>query len=403
MAREWPEIRAAGNSMRLRLTRVQTALLFLGASVVSVAAVYILGSPRGANLAVSADYFSPSYAAARSRFRDKVKAARGRLESLELDARGPDGETLSIDIGWFGAEQPQRVLLLSSGLHGSEGFAGSAIQLQFLEAVPQVPDDGTIVIVHTLNPYGMAWLRRVNEENVDLNRNFLGPDESYAGAPQKYSELDPFLNPPNPPSWDLFYAKALWLLLWDRDGTIKQAVTGGQYEYHKGLFFGGKRLQEGPQRIQSWVEQHLATAKHIVVIDIHTGLGKYGNYKLHADAKDYERLRSIFGARVIKLDPKGNVYAIRGGFRTMFPRAVPGASVDFVSQEFGTYNQLRVLQALRQENRWHHYGKDGINHRAKATLTDVFCPEYGDWRRSVLAQGKEVLQTATQFAFSPTR
>jgi hypothetical protein len=26
--------------------------------------------------------------------------------------------------------------------------------------------------VHALNPFGFAWLRRVNEYNVDLNRNF---------------------------------------------------------------------------------------------------------------------------------------------------------------------------------------------------------------------------------------
>jgi hypothetical protein len=29
-----------------------------------------------------------------------------------------------------------------------------------------------VVLVHALNPYGFAWLRRVNENNVDLNRNF---------------------------------------------------------------------------------------------------------------------------------------------------------------------------------------------------------------------------------------
>lgn len=35
-------------------------------------------------------------------------------------------------------------------------------------------------MVHVLNPYGMAWLRRVNENNVDLNRNFRAADDNDA-------------------------------------------------------------------------------------------------------------------------------------------------------------------------------------------------------------------------------
>ena len=31
-------------------------------------------------------------------------------------------------------------------------------------------------------------------------------------------------------------------------------------------------------------------------------------------------------------------------------------------QEFGTFNVFRMLKALREENRWHHYGqKEQIN------------------------------------------
>jgi len=34
------------------------------------------------------------------------------------------------------------------------------------------------VLVHAINPYGFAWTRRVNEDNVDLNRNFVDHDGS---------------------------------------------------------------------------------------------------------------------------------------------------------------------------------------------------------------------------------
>src|SRR5437762_4569779 len=139
-------------------------------------------------------FFSPDYFTARDRFREAAARAGCRIETLPLDARGPGGETLGVDIAWFGAANPRRVVLHSSGLHGVEGFAGSAIQLQFIANLRQLPGDTTVVIVHILNPYGMAWLRRVNENNVDLNRNFLG-DESYAGTPAAYLTLNSFLNP----------------------------------------------------------------------------------------------------------------------------------------------------------------------------------------------------------------
>ena len=82
---------------------------------------------------MSAKYFSPNYVTARTQFRKAVEKAGGRLRALQIDAKGPNGEELTIDIAWFGAEKPKRVLVHSSGLHGVEAFAGSAVQLQWLD------------------------------------------------------------------------------------------------------------------------------------------------------------------------------------------------------------------------------------------------------------------------------
>ena len=51
----------------------------------------------------------------------------------------------------------------------------------------------------SLNPYGFAHLRRVNEQNIDLNRNFLLPGERFEGADPTYASLDGLLNPTSPP------------------------------------------------------------------------------------------------------------------------------------------------------------------------------------------------------------
>jgi hypothetical protein len=182
------------------------------------------------------DPFSPNYATARDRFRRKVSAAGGRLAVLDLAAKGPDGETLSIDIGWFGAEASPRVLLHSSGLHGVEGFAGSAIQLQLLDTLPPVDNGKALVLVHILNPYGMAWLRRTNERNVDLNRNFLF-GEPYAKAPAAYAQLDSFLNPKSAPSKDAFALRAALLIVRHGLTKLRQAVEEGQYESRRSVLW----------------------------------------------------------------------------------------------------------------------------------------------------------------------
>ena len=356
----------------------------------------------------SAKYFSPNYATARAQFRTAVEKAGGRLTALPLDAKGPKREDLTIDIAWFGAEKPRRVLVHSSGLHGVEAFAGSAIQLQWLdEGIPSLPEDSALVLVHVLNPFGMAWLRRFNENGVDLNRNFLGPDETYEGTPPGYGLLDPFLNPPSPPAWDLYYARAGWLIARHGMSPLRQSIAGGQYEYPKGLFFGGSKFEEGPRKVQEFVRERLEFAEHVVVVDVHTGLGPFACDTLFVHAGDegseiYQVMKKAFGERVASLDPdRGPAYRIKGAYDTMYPRVVRHgkARVYFLCQEFGTYHAVRALSALRDENRWHHYGDGTVDHPAKEELKEKFSPDDESWRQTVLHRGHEVISQALGLAF----
>ena len=242
--RSWDILMDPTGLKPLRVGGVLVATIVIGLAVMAGTGFFSLQLERTEteHNTMASEHFSPDYVTARSRFRRAVESSGGRLKLLDLNAKGPDGEDLTIDIGWLGNPAPRRVLLHSSGLHGVEGFAGSAIQLQLLEEVPAIPDDGAIVLVHVLNPYGMTWLRRFNENNVDLNRNFLAQAEDYDGAPESYGKLNSFLNPPTPPSADFYYVKPAWLILRHGMTTLKQAVAGGQYKYPNGLFFGGEKL-----------------------------------------------------------------------------------------------------------------------------------------------------------------
>jgi len=354
------------------------------------------------------NYFSNNYVTARQRFREAVAAGGGRLDALKLTPTGPQGEDLTIDIAWFGSPKPRYVFVHSSGLHGVEAFAGSAIQLQWLkEGMPTLPEHAAIVLVHALNPYGMAWLRRFNENNVDLNRNFREPGD-FAPEPLPYwNTVNALLNPPTPPSRDGFYLRAAWLVLRHGMPSLRQAIGGGQRFNPKGLFFGGSALEEGPSKLQDFMKEQLAGGERIVAIDIHTGLGRHGEDRLLVDsastqAEVYRAMRDSFGDHMEPQGQQGIAYTVRGAQQDMYIRSFPTAKVYFAFQEFGTYNPIRVVEALRAENRWHHYGGGDINHPTKTALLEMFTPMNRQWRELVLIRGREVIHQALGLAFRET-
>jgi hypothetical protein len=356
------------------------------------------------------DFFAPDYFTARTRFRSVVLARGGQIESILLDAKGPDEKDLTVDIGWFGSPAPKRAFIHSSGLHGVEGFAGSAIQLQWLEeGIPQPAPDCAIALVHALNPFGMAWLRRVNENNVDLNRNFLGADGEFSGAPDDYAALDSFLNPASPPTspvTELFALRAAGKILHYGMPALRLAIASGQYDFPRGLFFGGKRREQGTRRFQLYLSQRFSDSSRLVAIDVHTGLGRFGEDCLLVSDDEHRLARAAemqvaYGNRVQSPDAKEIGYRVRGAQDSLYFRMFPAAEVCFAVQEFGTRHPLAVLAALRAENRGYHHGIDGApeTHRAKQRLLEVFCPPDKRWRDQVLKRGREVIGQALSLAF----
>src|SRR5579863_4487947 len=122
------------------------------------------------------DYFAGDYQEARRKFRNAAARAGGALSSyVNPKARGPKGEELATDVARLGPNDAGRVLLTISGTHGAEGFCGSGSQVGAFAAGlgRELPADTALIAVHAINPYGFAWVRRVTEDNVDLNRNFV--------------------------------------------------------------------------------------------------------------------------------------------------------------------------------------------------------------------------------------
>jgi hypothetical protein len=256
-------------------------------------------------------------------------------------------------------------------------------------------------LIHALNPYGYAWRRRWNEDGVDLNRNFLLEGQSYSGAPPLYATVDDFVNPRTPPSrLEPFLFGLLGVLAKKGIDALKHAVPVGQYAYPQGLFFGG----HGPSTTQMILRTHLprwvAGMKEVTHIDFHTGLGPWGRYQLLIEGLSAQdagpRLISRFGNQSIAPDSfEGSNFQSSGGLGPWCEALLPDCQYDFLTAEFGTYSNLRVLQVLRDENRAHCWGRNGGNYEwAKARLLECFAPASKAWRKQCLEQGLMICRQA---------
>ncbi len=349
--------------------------------------------------------FSPDYISARQRFIDAAEQAGTTITTLPLSTRGPYDERLSVDIAYHGAAMPRRLLLHTSGTHGVEGFPGSAVQLELLNALHapgiDLPDDTGLLLVHAVNPWGFAWLRRVNEDNTDLNRNFLPPGDSYDGEPKRYHEVDRLLNPPTHLTpLDLFLPKALWTILRMGFNTAKQTIAEGQYERPKAMQFGGAALCEAPRLLLDHLAAVLEPVQRCVFIDLHTGLGPFGVDSLLVSAEQDEAglaaLITRYGPRIQPLDAQAGVaYRIRGGMQAGIAARWPDIDWTPITQEFGTVKPLAVLKSLRAENRMTQWSGLSEQERQysveRRRLVEVFSPPSEKWRTMILERGRALI------------
>ena len=318
---------------------------------------------------------------------------------------GPNGDDLTIDVAIAPGISSEHTLVVSSGLHGVEGFLGAAVQLGLLRAwatarenVPAV----RCVLLHGLNPFGFAWRRRVNEMNVDLNRNLLQDGESFSGSPAGYSGLDDLLNPKCAPSrWEPVTLKFLLAIARHGMPALKQSVASGQYDYPQGLFYGGSKPSRTHEILSTHFDRWLGNSRRVMHLDFHTGLGAWATCKLLVDyplsKSQHQRLSLSFGADAFEsTQTPGVAYRTRGSFGQWCVGQNRARDYLYTAAEFGTYNPLRVLAGLRAENQAHHWGQteSASSERAKRQLVALFCPRAESWRTPVVARSMRLVHHA---------
>jgi hypothetical protein len=353
--------------------------------------------------------FSRDYFLARERFLEHAVAAEASLESHPISAPGPRGERLFIDVARFGDERAASALVVTSGVHGVEGFLGSAVQLAMLRNGLGRTFPGRnaqLILIHAINPWGFAHLRRVNEDNVDPNRNLMFDSDAYVQAPVGYANADRHLNPRRPPSK---LSDAAFLLLSAshvcRFGMrhCKQIVATGQYEYPHGLFYGGQQPIESHRILRAGVPHWLGGADRVLHLDFHTGLGRWASHCLlldmTIDAGRLKWLQRVFGKAPIE-SFEGDVagYEVRGSLGKWSQKTLPHCEYTYLCAEFGTYSPFRMLHGLRAENQAYHWcdADSPARHLTRQRLAELFCPASRTWRTRALRVSLELVRQAVQ-------
>lgn len=341
--------------------------------------------------------FSHDYAQAREKFRTGTAAAGAELQTFSLDHRGPDDLDLTTDTAWLGPRGARAVLVTLSGIHGVEGFFGSAVQVEWLRQSKgaALPDDMAALHVHAINPYGFSWLRRTNENNVDINRNWIDFDAPLPANPA-YDEISKDLCPSD---WSAATQKESWhrLQAWiNHHGldAFQKAVSGGQWRHPTGLFYGGRGVSWSRDTLTNIVTSSLSRAARVCLLDFHTGLGPHGYAEPIVGHRrtepDFARARGWIGGGAKSLYGDGSVSAeIKGDALTALPGLLPHATVDAVALECGIRPMLEVANALRADA-WLHAHGDPLSDAAKPLkrmVREAFHSDDPLWQGMALGQG----------------
>ncbi|QQG36653.1 MAG: DUF2817 domain-containing protein [Micavibrio aeruginosavorus] len=344
---------------------------------------------------MSNPYFSQTYREARDKF---LQASSSFLQSSYrlTGLQGPDGGSLYTDVAYCGNPGADKMLVVSSGLHGIEGFAGSAVQGSVLARMKQtsLPDDVALLFVHALNPYGFAHDMRTNADNIDLNRNFHDWAKGRPADHRLAGEVQDILFDPS--LWRRCVRVGMFLACHGL-ATAQAALTQGQYTNPQGLFYGGQGPSAEARLWRGLMHLHGHNKTHIAHIDLHTGLGPRGYGEIIvADGPGslmFNRSAQWWGA-VTSLQDGSSVSAqVSGDIAGSFNRAACGKTHTLAALEFGTVPGFQVVKALLAENQARLHGRGNLKD-ARQKMREAFYPRDPLWQESVLARGGQVVQLA---------
>lgn len=354
-----------------------------------------------------------TYESSRERFRASLASfSTGWLDArVETFALSYDS-TLTIDVIFANANQKkEKLLIITTGLHGIEGYVGSGIiQLFIEEYLPKInPDTTGIVIVHPINPHGMKYHQRVNKNSIDLNRNFNADFEKLKSVNPHYESFASLLNPGKPLKSPLSEKlKFLWNVINALPRGIKlirETALMGQYRIHNGMQFGGFDLQEETKFMMALYNKVITEYSQILALDIHTGYGSRWQMTLlnpPSEERTAEETARRFNVKAVAGVNSEEFYTIHGDMSeyllNMLKSKYPLKEFYVGAFEFGTYGNslwqsIRSLRTTVLEHtlRWFG-GVDSVKAWMRKEYDELFLPAEKKWWQKAQADARQAFE-----------
>lgn len=350
-----------------------------------------------------ADLFANDYFHARQKFLDACGDATLSVQThLHPSAKGPGGEDLFLDVTEIGNHHAASAIVLVSATHGVEGFCGSACQTGIIKHLRDQVDDKSVrlVFVHALNPYGFAWERRVNEGNIDLNRNFVNFAEDLPDN-KGYEMLREALVPTDLEHQSLKAARRRISEYARTHGydKLQAAITSGQYTDPQGLYYGGQQSSWSNNIYRDVLRDVVKSSSRMALIDFHTGLGPHGYGEIITEYSDTDddflRAKEWFGDDVTStVSGSSSSAKLSGTTDHAFHQEAGSTEATAFALEFGTVSGDDVFEATRADNWIHAFGdpKSPQGRDVQQAMRDAFYPETDEWKSMVWDRAEDVFR-----------
>lgn len=346
-------------------------------------------------------FIPTDYHAMQSRFLKAAQKAKATITEYPHPLLGPDGGEIATTVALLGKSNARQMLVVISGTHGAEAAYGSACQSEWLEQLnaDRLPDDVAILMIHLINPWGATWMRRVTENNVDLNRNFI----DWSKAPplnEKYRQVHKAavyteIEGAGRAETENAYAEAIQLF--GSNAAVLNIIETGQYEFSDGLFFGGSKAEWSNETLHKIIASFAQKAEKLAFFDLHTGAGPYAYPALlSVTTKDHEGIdwgRALFGP-ALNVVVTGTNAVTDSGIAATATGYVSAAMRNMLPDTFllplviecGTLEGHHVNNAVRADNWLHLYGnlQTPLADTIKADLRKAFIPEDKNWEKACI-------------------
>jgi len=367
-------------------------------------------------------YFPAGYENARTRFRAACMQALATPADYcrSIAVSSPSESDLTIDYGFFD-RGGDRLLILQSGIHGSEGETGSAVENFVLrEYLPKLlAKHIDVLFIHSLNPWGFRHDRRTDEFNVNLNRNFVTSPGDYRKDNPYYDQLRSLFEPMAAVGNTLLEAlrnHGRFLGEFSALGFDGQPITvglnSGQYRHSNGLNYGGMAPAQQVSALKDILGPIVSRPyRKALFLDFHTGLGNAGELAIikgiHPSESMTRELETMLGGHeadgiVIHSGSDQGFYPTIGDVIDFVPTlpaqrsgGPPNASENIlaVTMEYGTMgldllSQLRTASRMVMENQAHFFGctSPEVCAAVRKDSHELFSPSDPVWRTRVMRE-----------------